>query len=336
MLRETLHSMSQGRKSQLSQPIRMTCANESDSDSSDASEEDPDTPQGSDASDSENDDDDVATSQTSQVTRLDGDELGTQIEEPVTSVQPKKKGRKQKPIMTCIDDPENCVRVYTIMERKIVNGVFHLPSIRQSYLNYNESVAGIKDMINRLKEAKPVSSQEAWEGDFLQATITYDDEGDNILEIWLTQQFKSKDMNPADFNMNEIKQLRHMEKSYFVKSTITTRTTNAETGVVKDVVGVQHLKHWSDIDLANNDAVDVLIKYAKPPKPIVDHFAIYDGEFVPSVRKVRNDLEYLNCFYLEMTRGESGEGLEALKWISEDVINVIFEVELYYMKGPLN
>lgn len=329
-VRETLNAMSQGRRSQPNQPIRMTCADESDSDSSDASEEDPDTP---DSSDTESNDDD-ATSQSNtsrnrsrkSSSRPNADELGTQIEEPVA--QPKKRRALHKPQFA--DDPENCVRMYTIMECMTKNGREQPPYTRQAFLNYDEAIEAVKELANRYRDNKPSDVNESWDDDLYQGTFTMDKEGENMLDIWLGVDFKSKDMNPADCGMNEIRKLRFFEKTYFVKRTIVRRTTNAETGVERETTEPEILNHWSDIELANNHALELFIKYLKPAGAKIDHVNYHVNKVIPALRKARQDLGWQVPFFVEMDRADG------LEWLPVEIISVCFEVDLYKIKGPLN
>ncbi|CAG8953497.1 hypothetical protein HYFRA_00010247 [Hymenoscyphus fraxineus] len=350
-MQETLNTIGQNRRSQQSQPIRMTCADESDTDASIESEEDPD-PDPDPASSSDSSDDEGASQSSHTMSgksssNLENSQIGTQIEQPSRSIPgPGKNKRRAPPRPIPTVDPENSRNMYSVEEQHTKAGIPYRHQTRNMYFNLDEAEAAAKDLANRYREIRPYKYQEFLMDEdggirLFNAKIEFDETGENRTEVWVGKDLKSNDMEPIDFGMAEINKLRYTPKCYIVYRAITRKSTDPVTDVITEAQATEFLKNWTDIDLANNDAVKEFIEYIRPPIDLgdlqsgdTDLLERFDNVICPQIRKVRDDLEYGECFHVELDRDSLGE--EGVNWLEKDIVCVEFGVNKYSMKGPLN
>ncbi|CAG8973502.1 hypothetical protein HYALB_00002827 [Hymenoscyphus albidus] len=350
-MQETLNTIGQNRRSQQSQPIRMTCADESDTGASIESEEDPDPDL--DPASSSNSSDDEGASQSSHTmsgksnSNLENSQIGTQIEQHSRSIPgPGKNKRRAPPRPIPTVDPENSRNMYSVEEKYTKGGITYRHQTRNLYFNLDDAETAAKDLANRYREIRPYNYQEFLMDEdggirLFHAKIQFDEAGENLTEVWVGKDLKSNDMEPIDFGMAEINKLRFTPKCYIVYRTITRKSTDPVTGIITEAQATEFLKNWTDIDLANNDAVKEFIEYIRPPIDLgdlqpgdTDRLERFDNEICPQVRRLRDQLEYGDCYVVELERDELVD--EGVSWLDKDIVCVVFGVIKYSMKGPLN
>lgn len=221
------------------------------------------------------------------------------------------------------------VRVYIVKMSRTVDGEdLALRQDLDRLLNLSDANALAEDKMKEYHSNDDISVHEEYVDQLFRGQIAQDDK--NSIQIWVESEIVPFSEVP-DFDP-ELLQSRFPANSWMIrfKTVKDIFDEDSQTWNTHTTSNILPYHHYSDVGLANYAACDYIVQFLKPPRPVLDHLEQYENEFIPEVRRLRDEkCEHKAQFDCGIEKSES-----QAQWLEEKEVSI--EVVCYHMQGPLN
>ena len=220
------------------------------------------------------------------------------------------------------------VRIYVVNIQQTLDGEEQPPQDLKKFLSLSEANSFAEGKVKECHSDDEAPQVKDFVDQLFQYQVTHDDI--NSTRIWVASEIIPCSSIPS-FDQKLLK-ARFPTRSWLtrfktVKDIFDQESQTWKTHITTDILSNHH---YSDVELANYAAFNHLVHVLKPPRPKLDHLEQYENDFIPELRRVRDDCcERKAPFVCAIEKSES-----QAQWLSENEVEVA--VVCYQMQGPLN
>lgn len=220
------------------------------------------------------------------------------------------------------------VRIYVVNIQQTLDGEEQPPQDLKKFLSLSEANSFAEGKVKECHSDDEAPQVKDFVDQLFQYQVTHDDI--NSTRIWVASEIIPCSSIPS-FDQKLLK-ARFPTRSWLtrfktVKDIFDEESQTWKTHITTDILSNHH---YSDVELANYAAFNHLVHVLKPPRPKLDHLEQYENDFIPELRRVRDDCcERKAPFVCAIEKSES-----QAQWLSENEVEVA--VVCYQMQGPLN